>query len=124
LRASAGPAATLLGVLLGAALGSALALAAIPAHRHVLTVAGLALPSGLVIAVGAALCCGWALRGTGLTTVGVGIGWLAVLIGALPGGPGGDYVYLTDVAGWGLLIGGVGAGLVLLVTGLGGRETH
>jgi hypothetical protein len=109
---------------MGAAVGAFLALAAIPAHRHVLTFAGASVPWGLAVAVVTVLCCGWAVRGMGLTAVGVAVGWLAVLLGVLPGGPGGDYVYLTDLAGWGLLVGGVAAGLVLLVTALTGREAE
>lgn len=81
------------------------------------------LPWGLVVALAAAFGCGLALRGVGSATVGFALGWSVLLIALMPGGAGGDYVYMNDVRGWGLLGGGVAVGAVLLATGLGTRRS-
>lgn len=103
----------------GALFGATVALTAVPLHRHGVWVGGLLLPWGLVVALSAAVACGFALRGSGLATVGFAIGWLLLLLVVMPGGPGGDYVFLDDLRGWGLLGGGVLVGVVLFGVGLG-----
>jgi len=105
----------------GALLGVTVALTAIPAHRHGSWVGGVLLPWGLLVALAAALGCGLALRDSAAATIGFALGWAGLLLALMPGGPGGDYVYLNDVRGWGLLGGGVVVGVVLLGAGLGSR---
>ncbi len=107
----------------GAVLGAAVAVAAVLTHRHAWATGGVALPWGLVLGVGTALTCGFALRGVGWWAPGFAVGWTTLLVALLPGGPGGDYVFLTDGRGWGLLVAGVGAGALVLVAGVTHRVT-
>ncbi|MPZ94059.1 MAG: hypothetical protein GEU96_03900 [Propionibacteriales bacterium] len=108
-------------VTAGAVLGAAVAVAAVLTHRHAWAADGVALPWGLVLGVGTAVTCGLALRGVGWWAPGFAIGWTTLLVALLPGGPGGDYVFLTDGRGWGLLTTGVAAGALVLVVGVTGR---
>lgn len=100
------------------------ALVAVPLHRYGVAVGGAVVPWGLVLALAAAAACGLALREQKAATLGFGLGWIALLLGLMPGGPGGDYVFMNDLRGWGLLGGGVLVGVVLVGVGLAGaRET-
>lgn len=103
----------------GALLGVAVAVGALPAHRQASWAGGVLLPWGLVLALAAAVACGLALRRAGWAMPGFAAGWSLLLLALMPGGPGGDYVYLNDVRGWGLLGGGIVVGTLLLGAGLG-----
>lgn len=103
-------------------LGAVLAAMAVPAHRHGSTVAGTTLPWGLLLSLVSVWWCGVVLRERGLITLGIALGWAGLLLVLLPGGPGGDYVFVNDLRGWGLLAGGVAVGITLLAAGLGRRE--
>lgn len=108
----------------GALFGFAVAATALPAHRQASWIAGVVLPWGLVLALAAAVGCGLALRGAGWATVGFALGWSLLLVALMPGGPGGDYVYVNDVRGWGLLGGGVVVGALLVAMGTGSRRAR
>jgi hypothetical protein len=100
-------------------LGVVLAVLAVPAHRHGSTVAGTTLPWGLLLSLVTVCWCGIVLRGWELATVGIALGWAALLLVLLPGGSGGDYVFVNDLRGWGLVAGGLVVAVALLAAGAG-----
>jgi hypothetical protein len=55
-----------------------------------------------------------ALRRLPAVLLGFLLGWLAPVLGALGGGPGGDFLLMSDVLGWGFL----GASLLMVAGGL------
>jgi len=102
-------------------LGAVVALASVVVHRA----DALGLPVGLGLAVLASVSGAWWLRRSGVprTAATYGLGWLAVLAGALVGRPEGDYVLAGDVSGYTLM----GTGFVLVavgVTSLAARPAH
>jgi hypothetical protein len=79
-------------------LGGVVGLAALVVHRD-------AFPLGLALAVGTTLAVSWWLVGSSRPRAGASysLGWLAVLAVAVLGRPEGDFVVVTDVAGYTLL---------------------
>lgn len=105
-------------------LGVLVAVAAVPAHRQASSIDGVLVPWGLALALATAFGCGLALRGAGSATAGFALGWSLLLLTLMLGGPGGDFVYVDDVRGWGLLAGGVAVGALLLAMHLSSRPTR
>ena len=107
-------------VLRGAAcvlLGAAVALAALAVHR-------MAVPLGLLFAIGTTFAVAWWLLrssrpGSGAWYV---AGWLAVFGVAVLGRPEGDYVIANDVRGWSMIATGLGLVVVGIVSVAGGRR--
>ncbi len=97
--------ATVLRHLGAALLGVVVGLAALAAHRDRL----LGLPVGLVVALGATFAVAWALRLTAhpRLTASYAAGWLVVFGTAIAGRPEGDYLVAADLAGYGLMAGGL-----------------
>jgi hypothetical protein len=90
-------------VLPAVPLGAAVGLAGLVVHRHALWVGGWPLPWGAALAVAAPAAVGIGLRGRPSALVGYLLGWLSAVTAALGEGPGGDFVLLSDVLGWGFL---------------------
>jgi hypothetical protein len=104
-------------LLPGTLLGAGVGVAALLVHRQALWVDGRPLPWGAVLAVAAPAALGLALRGRTPVLLGFLLGWLAVVLGALVEGPGGDFLLMSDVLGWGFLGGSVVLIGVLLAVG-------
>jgi hypothetical protein len=98
-------------------LGAAVGLTGLVVHRHALWLEGWPLPWGLALAVAAPAAVGVGLRGRQPAQLGYLLGWLSVLTVALEEGPGGDFVLLSDVLGWGFL--GVTMPVIAVVLGVG-----
>jgi hypothetical protein len=103
-------------------LGGLLGVAALAVHRHAVWVGGWPLPWGVLLAVAAPAAVGVVLRRRPAALLGFLLGWLVLVLAALGDGPGGDFLLLSDVLGWGFL----GASLVLIaaVLLLGAAATH
>lgn len=97
-------------------LGAGVALAGVLVHRHAVWVDGWPLPWGGLLAVAAATALALRLLGHAPALMGFVVGWVLVLTWALSDGPGGDFVLLSDVLGWGFL--GVSVVLAAAVLGL------
>lgn len=102
--------------------GGLVGVAALAVHRHALWVGGWPVPWGVLLAVAAPTAVGLALRPRPAALLGFLLGWLLPVLGALGDGPGGDFLLMSDVLGWGFL----GASLVLItvVLLLGAAATH
>jgi hypothetical protein len=100
-------------VLLGVVVG----LAGLVVHRHAVWLGGWPLPWGVALAVAAPAAVGFGLGGRPPALVGYLLGWLSVVTAALGEGPGGDFVLLSDVLGWGFL--GVTLPVIAVVLALG-----
>jgi hypothetical protein len=90
-------------LLPGLVLGVVVGTAALAVHRQAMWVDGRPVPWGAVLAVAAPAALGLALRALTPVLLGFLAGWLAMVLGALVEGPGGDFVLLSDVRGWGFL---------------------
>lgn len=90
--------------------GGGVGLSALAVHRHAIWVAGWPLPWGALLALAAPTAVGLWLRGQVPVLLGFLLGWLLVVLGALAEGPGGDFLLVSDVLGWGFL----GASVLLI----------
>jgi hypothetical protein len=86
-------------VLFGALVG----LEALVVHRDAVWVGAVPLPWGALLAIAAPTAVGIALRNEPALLLGFLAGWLLILLRALGGGAGGDFVLMNDVVGWGFL---------------------
>lgn len=100
-----------------AVLGAAVGVAGLLVHRHALWLEGWPLPWGVLLAVAAPTAVGLALRARTAALLGFLLGWLLVVMAALGDGPGGDFLLLSDVLGWGFLVASVLLMTVVLVLG-------
>lgn len=83
--------------------GGLVGLEALVVHRDAVWVGEVPLPWGALLAIAAPTAVGIALRGRPPLLLGFLAGWLLVLWRALGGGPGGDFVLMNDMLGWGFL---------------------
>lgn len=90
-------------------LGGLVGMEALVVHRDAVWVGAFPLPWGALLALAAPTAIGIALRDRPPLLLGFLVGWLLVLWRSLGGGPGGDFVLMNDVLGWGFL----GANLVI-----------
>jgi hypothetical protein len=97
-------------LLPGLALGGLVGVSALAVHREALWTGGGPLPWGGLLAVAAPTALGLALRRRTPVLLGFLLGWLAMVLGALVEGPGGDFLLMSDVLGWGFL----GASVVMI----------
>jgi hypothetical protein len=87
-----------------ALLGAGVGLAGLVVHRDALWFAGWPLPWGALLAVAAPTVVGIRLRRRAPLLLGYLAGWFALVMVALVTGPGGDFMLLSDVLGWGFLV--------------------
>jgi len=106
------------GVLLGAGVG----LAGLVVHRHALWVAGWPVPWGALLGVAAPTVIGLGLRRRTPLLLGYLLGWFLLVMVALATGPGGDFMLLSDVLGWGFLAASLLLMGVVLVAGARARR--
>ena len=106
------------GVLVGALVG----VAALAVQRHAVWLGGWPLPWGALLSVAAPTAVGLALRARPAQLHGFLFGWLLMVLGALGDGPGGDFLLMSDVLGWGFLGGSLL--LITVVLLLGAAATH
>ena len=96
--------------------GGCVGVSAVAVHREAVWVGGTPLPWGAVLAVAAPTAVGLAFRTRTPVLIGFLLGWLCTVLGALAEGPGGDFLLLSDLLGWGFLAASlVMVGLVLAV---------
>lgn len=105
-------------VLLGAGVG----LAGLVVHRHAFWVAGWPVPWGALLGVAAPTVIGLGLRRRTPLLLGYLLGWFLLVMLALATGPGGDFMLLSDVLGWGFLTASVVLMGVVLVAGARARR--
>jgi hypothetical protein len=84
-------------------LGGLVGLAALVVHRDAVWVGAVPLPWGAVLAVATPTAIGIALRRRPALLLGFLGGWLLIIWAAIGGGPGGDFLLMNDVLGWGFL---------------------
>jgi hypothetical protein len=101
-------------VLFGALVGTA----ALTVHRQAVWMDAWPIPWGAVLAVAAPTAVGIIVRRRTPVLVGFLLGWLLTVLGTLGGGPGGDFLLMSDVIGWGFL--GVSVLLIGVLLALGG----
>lgn len=99
-------------------------MAALVVHRHAVWVEGWPIPWGALLAVAAPVAVGLGLRGEPPALLGFLLGWVAVVLAALGDGPGGDFLLLSDVLGWGFFAAAAIATAVVLGLGLRPRRTR
>jgi hypothetical protein len=102
--------------------GGLVGVAALAVHRHAVWVGGWPLPWGALLAVAAPAAVGVVLRRTPAALLGYLLGWLVLVLRSLGDGPGGDFLLLADLLGWGFLV----ASLLMVATVLllGAAATH
>jgi hypothetical protein len=83
--------------------GGLVGLEALVVHRDAVWVGAVPLPWGALLAIAAPTAVGIALRNEPALLLGFLAGWLLILMRALGGGAGGDFVLMNDVVGWGFL---------------------
>jgi hypothetical protein len=105
-------------VLLGAGVG----LAGLVVHRNALWLGGWPLPWGALLGVGAFTVIGFGLRRRAPLLLGYLLGWMLLVLGALATGPGGDFMLLSDMLGWGFLTASLFLAGVVLVAGARARR--
>ncbi|UYM06205.1 DUF6113 family protein [Solicola gregarius] len=103
--------------------GAVVCLAALVAHRHQWSLAGIDLPWGLVLALGTTYLvvrAGALLDAGRAGAVCVAAGWVVAFFYLFSGRPEGDYLFASDWLGYSMLIGGlvvVGAAVVVSMSG-------
>jgi hypothetical protein len=107
-------------VLLGAGVG----LAGLVVHRHAFWAAGWPVPWGALLGVAAPAVIGLGLRRRTPLLLGYLFGWFLLVMVALATGPGGDFMLLSDMLGWGFLGASVLMVLVVLTVGAAAHRRH
>jgi hypothetical protein len=105
-------------VLLGAGIG----LTGLVVHRHAFWVAGWPVPWGALLGVAAPTVIGLGLRRRTPLLLGYLLGWFLLVMVALATGPGGDFMLLSDMLGWGFLAASLALMGVVLVAGARARR--
>jgi hypothetical protein len=98
-----------------ALLGGVVGVAALAVHRHAVWFDGLPLPWGLALAVAAPAAAVVCVRAWQPVQLGFLLGWLMTVLAALTTGPGGDFLLMSDVLGWGFLGASLVIGLMLFL---------
>jgi Family of unknown function (DUF6113) len=104
---------TVAAVLIGAVVG----VLALGVHRD----GGSGRPWGLLLAVAGSAAASVVLSAVSDSrgaVLGYGLGWGAVVLVALAGRPEGDYLVAADVLGWGFVLAGCGAVVIVTAVGL------
>jgi hypothetical protein len=104
---------TVAAVLIGAVVG----VLALGVHRD----GGSGRPWGLLLAVAGSAAASVVLSAVSESrgaVLGYGLGWGAVVLVALAGRPEGDYLVAADALGWGFVIAGCGAVVIVTAVGL------
>jgi hypothetical protein len=102
--------------------GGLVGVAALVVHRQAVWVGGWPLPWGVLLSVAAPTAVGLALRPRPALLLGFLFGWALLVLSALGDGPGGDFLLMSDVLGWGFL--GTTLVLITVVLLLGVAATH
>jgi hypothetical protein len=105
-------------VLLGAGVG----LAGLVVHRHAFWAAGWPVPWGALLGVAAPAVIGLGLRRRTPLLLGYLFGWFLLVMVALATGPGGDFMLLSDMLGWGFLAASLVLMGIVLVAGARARR--
>ena len=105
-------------VLLGAGVG----LAGLVVHRHAFWLAGWPVPWGALLGVAAPTVIGLGLRRRTPLLLGYLFGWFLLVMVALATGPGGDFMLLSDMLGWGFLAASLLLMGIVLVAGARARR--
>jgi hypothetical protein len=105
-----------------ALLGAGVGLAGLVVHRDAFWVAGWPVPWGALLGVSAATVVGLRLRRRAPLLLGYLFGWFLLVMVALVTGPGGDFMLLSDVLGWGFLAASLVLMGVVLVAGARARR--
>ncbi|MGH3317653.1 MAG: hypothetical protein ACRDO0_16055 [Nocardioidaceae bacterium] len=105
-------------VLLGAGVG----LAGLVVHRHAFWVANWPVPWGALLGVAAPTVIGLGLRRRTPLLLGYLFGWFLLVTVALATGPGGDFMLMSDVLGWGFLSASLVLMAVVLIAGARARR--
>ncbi|MGH3359777.1 MAG: DUF6113 family protein [Nocardioidaceae bacterium] len=95
-----------------AVVGAVLCVASLAAHRHLWTPAGIDLPWGLVLSLGATYLgvrAAGLLDGAAVGALCCAIGWVGVLLYLFGGRTEGDYLIAADWLGYSMLGGGLAA---------------
>ncbi len=105
-------------------LGGVVGLSGLAVHRHAVWVGGWPLPWGALLGLAAPTALGLWLRGRTPLVLGYALGWAVVVLGALGEGPGGDFLLMSDVLGWGFLGSSVLLIGVVLALGAAAHRAH
>ena len=103
--------------------GAVVCFAALVAHRHLWSPAGIELPWGLALSLAATylvIRAGALLDGGPGGAICAALGWVVVFLYLFNGRPEGDYVFASDWLGYGMLLGGLvaaGAGVIVSISG-------
>ncbi|MDQ4007092.1 MAG: hypothetical protein M3211_03210 [Actinomycetota bacterium] len=106
-----------------ALLGGVVGLVALVVHRHAVWLpGGWPVPWGVALAVATPTAVAVAMRGRNPALLGFLLGWALPVLVALGDGPGGDFLLMSDVLGWGYLVSTVLAIAVVLVVATASPE--